>query len=121
MKSLIIIVSIILSSSVSFAQQNTSIPDPNKKIQVVEVSCGECKFGMKGKSCDLAVRINGRSYFVDGTGIDSQGDAHAKDGFCKAIRKAEVQGEIVNGRFKVSYFKLLPSTDKNSKSKPAKA
>ncbi len=82
------------------------------KMQLVEVACGECRFGMKGKSCDLAVRINGIAYFVDGTAIDDHGDAHAENGFCNAVRKAEVKGEIVQGRFKASYFKLLPA--KNS-------
>ncbi len=90
--------------------QNSSIsvPDKNKKIQTVEASCGMCQFGMKAKDCSLAVRIDGKSYFVDGTSIDEHGDAHAKEGFCEAIRKAEVQGEIVDGRFKATYFKLLP-------------
>ncbi|CAN5372739.1 DUF6370 family protein [soil metagenome] len=78
------------------------------KMQAVEVACGECRFGMNGKSCDLAVRINGKPYFVDGTNIDDHGDAHAKDGFCNAIRMANVQGEIVDGRFKATYFKLMP-------------
>ncbi|HLK27941.1 MAG TPA: DUF6370 family protein [Puia sp.] len=88
-----------------------SKPDPNKKIQTVELSCGECKFHLKGKSCDLAVRINGKAYFINGANIDSFGDAHAKDGFCKAIRKAEVQGEVVSNRFKVSYIKLLQQSE----------
>jgi hypothetical protein len=87
------------------AQEKKSNPKPI----IVEVSCGECNFGLKGKSCDLAVRINGKAYFVDGTSIDEHGDAHAKDGFCQAIRKAEVIGKVVKGRFKVSYFKLLPN------------
>jgi hypothetical protein len=78
----------------------------------VETACGECQFKLAGKGCDLAVRIDDKSYFVDGTDIDSHGDAHAKDGFCNAVRKAEVQGEIVNDRFKVTYFKLLKSTEK---------
>ena len=78
------------------------------KPQIVEASCGECQFGMKGKSCDLAIRIDGKSYFVDGTNIDDHGDSHAKDGFCETIRKAEVTGEIVNDRFKVVTFTLLP-------------
>ncbi len=89
-----------------------STPDPNKKIEIVETACGECQFKLSGKGCDLAVRINGKSYFVDGTDIDSHGDAHAKDGFCNAVRKAEVQGEIVNDRFKVTYFKVLKSPEK---------
>ena len=81
--------------------------NPSKKLLIVEASCGECKLGLKGKDCDLAVRLNGKSYFVDGANIDSHGDAHAKNGFCNAIRKAEVQGEIVSGRFKASYFKVV--------------
>jgi hypothetical protein len=110
----------LLFISSAFAQKSdpkVSIPDPNKKIQIVEAACGECQFKLDGKSCDLAVRIDGRSYFVDGTDIDSHGDAHAKDGFCKAVRKAEVQGEIVNDRYKVTYFKLLTTPEK--KEQPA--
>ena len=86
--------------------------NPAKKVQIVEAACGECRFKMEGNSCDLAVRIDGKSYFVDGTSIDSHGDAHAKDGFCNAIRRAEVQGEIVNNRFKATYFKLLKEEEK---------
>lgn len=103
------------------AQKNlieTGQPDPTKKILLVEAACGECKLGLHGKNCDLAVRIDGKAYFVDGVKIDSFGDAHANDGFCEAIRKAEVQGTIAGDRFKVTYFKLLPSNKKNS-AKPA--
>ncbi len=87
--------------------QTNSRPDPAKKVQVVEASCGECQFHLPGKGCQLAVRIDGKAYFVDGTSIDDHGDAHAKDGFCEAIRKAEVQGEIVNNRFQATYFKII--------------
>lgn len=81
--------------------------DATKPIQIVEVSCGQCQYKMAGKGCNLAVRIKGKSYFVDGTSIDEHGDAHADDGFCKAIRKAEVQGKIIKNRFVATYFKLL--------------
>ncbi|MBC6605250.1 hypothetical protein H8B13_00305 [Hymenobacter sp. BT188] len=83
-------------------------PNKAKKVMIVDASCGQCKLGLQGKECDLAVKIDGKAYFVDGTNIDSHGDAHAKDGFCSAIRKAEVQGEVVNNRFVATYFKLLP-------------
>jgi len=79
------------------------------KTQIVEASCGQCQFGMKGKGgCDLAVRIDGKAYFVDGTDIHKHGDANAAEGFCSAIRKAEVVGEIKGDRFVASSFKLLP-------------
>ena len=85
------------------------------KKQIVEASCGQCQFEMEGHGCDLAVRIDGKSYFVDGTSLDSHGDAHAKDGFCSKVRKAEVVGEIKNDRFVVSQFKLLPEAKKSKK------
>ncbi|MBL0066128.1 MAG: hypothetical protein IPP38_14170 [Bacteroidetes bacterium] len=86
--------------------QDISKPDSTKKIQTVEASCGQCQFGLKGEGCKLAVRIDGKAYFVKGTDIDSHGDAHGKDGFCEAIRKAEVQGAVVNNEFVLTYFRL---------------
>ena len=94
----------VLSSTLILAQAKKE----NSKIQIVEASCGQCQFKMEGKSCDLAVRIDGKSYFVEGTNIDSHGDAHADDGFCASIRKSEVIGEIKDNKFVVTHFKLLP-------------
>lgn len=95
----------ILTFSLGFAQDKKEQP----KTQIVEAACGQCQFGMRDKSgCDLAVRIDGKSYFVDGTDIHKHGDAHAADGFCSAVRKAEVVGEIKEDRFVASSFKLLP-------------
>ena len=80
-----------------------------EKSQIVDVSCGQCQFGMKGKAgCDLAARIDGKFYFVEGTDIHNHGDAHAADGFCSVVRKAEVAGEIKNDKFVATSFKLLP-------------
>ena len=76
--------------------------------QVVEAACGQCQFGMTEKlGCDLAVRIDGETYFVDGTNIHEHGDAHADDGFCVVIRNANVEGKIVDGRFKSESFTLI--------------
>ncbi|MCX6316173.1 MAG: DUF6370 family protein [Bacteroidetes bacterium] len=117
MKAFFLILAAFFIVNTASAQQTPNkiaVPDSTKKIQVVEASCGECNFKMPGKGCELAVRINGKAYFVDGTSIDEHGDAHGADGFCEAIRKAEVQGEIVNNRFKATYFKLLkPEPKKN--------
>ena len=104
-----IIVVLFLLFTVVLSAQNKKVV---LKKQVVEASCGQCQFKMAGKSCDLAVRIDGKTYFVDGTSIDSHGNAHAADGFCAAIRKAEVSGSIVNDRFIATDFKLLPETKK---------
>ncbi len=104
MKNLFSLLFIIVAISVNAQEKKVTV-----KNKVVETSCGQCKFGLKSKKgCDLAVRIDGKSYFVDGTKIDDHGDSHGKDGFCEAIRKAEVTGEIVADRFKATKFKLLP-------------
>jgi len=81
--------------------------------QTVEIACGECQFKMKGKNCDLAIRIDGKPYFVDGKGIDDFGDAHDQHGFCNAISKAEVTGKIVNNRFKATSIKLIDNKPAN--------
>ena len=110
MKSACIFLSSLFLTISAFAQTTeikTSVPDADKKIQVVDVSCGKCKLGLAGKTCDMAVRIDGKAYYADGADIDSFGDAHAHDGMCNAIRKAEVQGELVDNRFKISYIKLI--------------
>jgi hypothetical protein len=60
--------------------------------QVVEAACGECQFKMTGQSCDLAIRYEGKSYFVDGTKMDDHGDAHAPDGMCRVFSIAYVSG-----------------------------
>ena len=94
---------------IGMASMNAQEKKTEQKTQVVEASCGQCQFGMKDKpGCDLAVRIDGKSYFVEGTDINKHGDAHAHDGFCSAIRQAEVVGEVKDNKFVVSHFKLLP-------------
>jgi hypothetical protein len=105
MKKIALIAFFILGFSSMNAQEKKS----DQKSQIVEASCGQCKFGMKDKKgCDLAVRIDGKSYFVEGTKLDDHGDAHAHDGFCSTIRQAEVVGEVKDNKFVVSHFKLLP-------------
>jgi hypothetical protein len=95
----------LLSTNFLYAQDKKQVKEIN---QVVEVSCGQCNFKLKTqKGCDLAIRIDGKAYFVDGSKIDDHGDAHAEDGFCNAVKKAEVKGTIVKGRFKATSFKLL--------------
>jgi hypothetical protein len=109
----ILVLSFFLSSAAAqTGASKTSTPDPSLPIQTVEVSCGKCKLGLPGKTCDMAIRFDGKAYYVDGANIDNFGDAHAKDGMCNAIRKAEVQGQLVDNRFKVSYIKILPAIKK---------
>lgn len=114
MKNIILMVFFAFIGIGTKAQEQPSKTTQAKVIsnKVVEIACGECKFKMKGHGCDLAVRIDGKPYFVQGKDIDSFGDAHAKTGFCKAISKAKVSGEIVNNQFKASSITLLPSTKK---------
>ena len=81
--------------------------NPNSPVYEVAATCGTCMYKMEGKGCLLAVKLKGKKYFVDGTNLDDHGDAHDKDGFCNAIKKAKVQGSVVGERFLVSYFELI--------------
>ncbi len=113
MKSIFILIcffALTLSASAQSTNPKTDIPNPSQKIDTLEAACGLCQFGLKGDDCALAVRINGKAHYVEGTHIDSHGDAHAKDGFCNMIRKAEVQGSLAGDKYKVTYFKLLPAS-----------
>jgi hypothetical protein len=107
---LLCILGLTFAASAQSAKPKTVVPDPSRKIETLEAACGMCQMGLKGEDCALAVRVNGKAYYVDGTNIDSHGDAHAKDGFCNMIRKAEVQGALEGDKYKVTYFKLLPAS-----------
>ena len=107
MKSYILFAMLFISTLAISQNPTTKNLDPNKKILIVEASCGQCQFKMAGKGCTLAVRINGKSYFVEKADIDAFGDAHSDEGFCNAIRKAKVQGNIVNNKFVATYFELI--------------
>ena len=116
MKTLVAVVVATILPVIGFGQVASKLdqtPNPNKKLLAVTASCGQCNFGLPGGDCDLAVRIPmdagaEKAYYVDGVSISEFGHPHDKNGFCLALRKAEVQGEVVDGRFKTSYFKLLP-------------
>ena len=106
---LIVTILVFLTAGFVFSQQTNDAP----KKQLVEAACGQCQFGLESKKgCDLAVRIHGKSYFVEGSKIDDHGDAHAKDGMCTTIRKAEVTGAIIADKFVATSFKLLPDNEK---------
>jgi hypothetical protein len=121
MKNIIIGIFCINLFAITATAQNTtdtaSAQNKESDFQIVETSCGQCNFNLPGKGCDLAIRIRGIAYFVDGTNIDDHGDAHASDGFCTAIRKARVKGAIVDNRFKSQYFKLIPLAGEEKETK----
>ena len=86
-----------------------SCTEKKAKSIVTQVSCGQCQFELSGQDgCDLAIKIDGKAYFVDGAHIDDFGDAHDKNtGFCEVIRNATVVGKIENNRFKASSINLI--------------
>lgn len=112
MKKIVFFIALSLSAAATHAQSNTEAAAAQPavpKTMIVEASCGECKFGMHGTGCALAVRIDGKPYLVTGTPhLDAYGDAHGENGMCNVIRKAEVAGEIKDGKFAATTFKLLP-------------
>ena len=110
MKKCLLLLAMLVSFSFTYAQDATKkklVFDPKNPTYEVEATCGTCMFKMEGKGCLLAIKFKGKNYFVDGTGLEDHGDAHDKEGFCNAIKKAKVQGNIVKDRFEVSYFELI--------------
>ena len=107
MKIFFLLTMLSLSSSIYTQSAKTKTLDSTKKVLIVEASCGECQFKMKGKGCTLAIRIEGKSYFVGKANIDDFGDAHSNEGFCNAIRTAKVQGQIVGDKFIASFFEII--------------
>jgi hypothetical protein len=108
-KSCVFLISLIAATA-SFSQDSTKRKmkfDKALEVYEVDASCGTCMFHMAGKGCELAINFKGKTYFVEGTSIDDHGDAHEKDGFCNAIRKAKVQGELKGDKFYVTYFELV--------------
>lgn len=80
---------------------------------VADVGCGQCQLGLKGKpGCDLAVRLDGKSYFVDGVKMNDLGDPHESDGLCSVVHPAKVTGELKEGRFAATAIELLPREQK---------
>lgn len=73
---------------------------------LVLASCGMCNFGMRNKNCSLAIQINEKGYDVKGTEIDDHGDSHAHNGFCNAVRIAEVSGTVKKNKFIADTFIL---------------
>ncbi|MDX2359771.1 MAG: DUF6370 family protein [Crocinitomicaceae bacterium] len=97
-----LIIGLIALASCANAQSNNG-----EFTRVVDAACGECQFDMTGESCDLAVKIDDKFYFVEGSAIHEHGDAHASNGLCSAVRQAKVTGRIKRGVFYASSFELI--------------
>jgi len=107
--------SFVVSLVIFCSQAQAQVQEKNKTIKgkTVEASCAQCQFKVKEpRGCDLAIRMNGQVYFVDGTNLDAHGDAHEEDGFCNAIRQAKVTGQIQGNRIRVTQFDLKPLAKK---------
>ena len=111
MKAALLLFGLCLLTSIQGCSSTPTATCANKAAvpRVVEAACGQCLLDLKGKKgCDLAVRFNGKSYFVDGFKMKDLGDAHANDGMCNAVRKAKVTGDVIDGRFVATSFEMLP-------------
>ncbi len=102
-KAIVVLIGLLLSIGVfsQEAKKQKLVLDNSKPLLTLEASCGTCMFKMKGDGCKLAVRFEGKDYFVDGTGIDDHGDAHDQEGFCNSISKANLQCKVNCYKFRV--------------------
>lgn len=103
-----IIILLLLIANFGSAQTKTKKNTKNLKPQMLEISCGQCQFGLKQPGCTLAVKIGKKAFFVKGKFIDDFGDAHATQGLCNAVLKAEVTGVLNNDIFEAAEINILP-------------
>ena len=97
-----------LSAIVFLIASCATMKNTNNSIEeIYDVSCGMCNFEMTGEECALAIRIEGKEYYVEGSAIDEHGDAHADDGLCTVVRKAKVKGVIKKGVFVAEMIELI--------------
>jgi hypothetical protein len=72
--------------------------------KTVEAGCSMCVFHVAGaKSCDLAVKLDGKTYMVNGAKVD----AHQ---FCSGAKKCVVSGKIEGDKFVATKFDVKPAT-----------
>jgi hypothetical protein len=72
--------------------------------KTVQAGCGMCIFKMDGvKSCQLAVKVDGKPYLVTGSDVN----AH-EAGLCDKAIDAEVVGDVEGDKFAVTAFTLKP-------------
>lgn len=87
--------------------ESPTISIPPEAPRIVDAGCGRCLFGRKeDKKCNLAIKVDGKSYFVDGFHIKQFGNPDLDGGMCKRVHKAKVAGEVANSRFVASAFEL---------------
>ncbi len=80
--------------------------------RTAEAGCAMCIYEMEGaESCALAVKVDGRPYYVTGSTIFDHGDPHAADGLCKTGREAVIDGKIEGGRVVATKIEIKPTTD----------
>lgn len=101
-KSFSIVIVILVMTSCATMKNNDAVIEG-----VYDVSCGICNLEMTGDDCELAIIIEKKKYYVEGSGINEHGDAHANNGLCSVIRKANVKGVIKNGVFVAEKLELI--------------
>lgn len=76
-----------------------------------EAGCGLCIYQMKeAKGCEMAVKIDGKTYMVEGKTMEDLGDPHAPDGLCNVARPVHVEGHIEGDRFIATKIELKPGS-----------
>mgnify|MGYP003667059589 CR=1 FL=1 len=101
MKFKLLFVVLLIISSCATSKRNKDIEG------IYEIACGKCIYDMTGDDCDLAVLIDGKHYYVDGSGVSDHGDEHADDGLCETPRKALIKGQIKYGVFLAESVKII--------------
>ena len=81
-----------------------------KKVEnlITDAGCGMCMFKKKNtEGCAMAVKIDNKIYTVEGIDKKHFGPMHSENGYCKALKKARITGEIRKEKFYATKFEYV--------------
>lgn len=85
----------------------TSVPKDGIIDGLVITSCGKCQRWTRARVCNLAVKIDNKTYSVKGTNVHDHGDAHSGEGLCSSVRVARAKGKMKDDVFNADSFVLI--------------
>ena len=85
----------------------TSVPQDGNIDGLVITSCGKCQRWTRARGCNLAVKIDNKTYSVKGANVHDHGDAHSGEGLCSSVRVARAKGKMKDDVFNADSFVLI--------------
>ena len=104
---MLISVGLVLGLIACTGESTDQVSDLHASAMTVEVGCASCIYEMEGvEGCELAARIDGKTYLVELEGFDAHGS-----GLCAGTKTAVVTGAIEGDRFHATSLEFAEDED----------